>query len=501
MIGRFQAYEQAKKENLPPPDWGRQGVLFGLAATFDTPSLEWVATRPEHEELRLKLALVKTTFARFDRELCRQLVYRGWWLAGCSIATFHRDLVDELPEWRPLAEESASHERTASSRKLTPSPPSEKVESTMNVQLRTYSVSDFADDYLGGKPGLDLANVGPASSAVLNWTQSERRTSPLIATVLWRAFLEAGGLDWARVNFADRLPDEPLTIDDVFVIRHPLDGGEPRHDLLVLVANEVDAQGMGIHPPTQLVEAGWEALRPRFVEESDAGAPLGAFAQSPAALVEAAQAQEFGVMFVRSPEMIGTSPPSPAVEVRCPSDAPGFSSAGLVVEREEDAAIGVTVALHAVEETGSSERGTEVFIGERRGTIESADPYSDSCFVRLDDVADISTTPVTGVLSGSSPRVSVNPERFDGRGSGPQGTHVTGWDPEIPIVTKRMQLRVLTEPDTVPGDSGAALIDKDGFVLGLAFERTGYNVRPPFASWIWADSVMRAHKLRLLGVS
>jgi NTE family protein len=102
MIGRFQAFEQAKKQNQPPPDWGRQGILFGLAATFKQPSPEWVATRPEHEELRLKLALVKTTFARFDRELCRQLVYRGWWLAGCSIATFHRDLIDELPSWRPL---------------------------------------------------------------------------------------------------------------------------------------------------------------------------------------------------------------------------------------------------------------------------------------------------------------------------------------------------------------------------------------------------------------
>jgi NTE family protein len=103
MIARFQAFEQAKAQNQPPPDWGRQGVLFGLAATFKQPSPEWVATRPEHEELRLKLALVKTTFARFDRQLCRQLVFRGWWLAGCSIATFHRDLVGELPNWRPLA--------------------------------------------------------------------------------------------------------------------------------------------------------------------------------------------------------------------------------------------------------------------------------------------------------------------------------------------------------------------------------------------------------------
>jgi NTE family protein len=102
MIGRFQAFEQAKKQKQPPPEWGRQGILFGLAATFKQPSPEWVATRPEHEELRLKLALVKTTFARFDRELCRQLVYRGWWLAGCSIATFHRDLIDQLPNWRPL---------------------------------------------------------------------------------------------------------------------------------------------------------------------------------------------------------------------------------------------------------------------------------------------------------------------------------------------------------------------------------------------------------------
>lgn len=102
MISRFQAFEQAKAQNQPAPDWGRQGILFGLAATFKNPSTEWVATRPERDELRIKLALVKTTFARFDRELCRQLVYRGWWLTGCSIATFHRDLIGELPRWRPL---------------------------------------------------------------------------------------------------------------------------------------------------------------------------------------------------------------------------------------------------------------------------------------------------------------------------------------------------------------------------------------------------------------
>jgi hypothetical protein len=99
MIDRFKAFEKAKHEGQPPPEWGRQGVLFGLATIFDEPSAEWVEGRPEHEELRLKLALVRTTFARFPHELCEQLIYRGWWLAGCRIATYHRDLINQLPHW------------------------------------------------------------------------------------------------------------------------------------------------------------------------------------------------------------------------------------------------------------------------------------------------------------------------------------------------------------------------------------------------------------------
>ena len=107
MVGRFRAFEQAKAQGRPIPDWGRYGVLFSLATTFEHPAAEWVANRPAHEELRLKLALVKTTFARFERPLCQQLIYRGWWLTGCSIATYHRDLVETLPPWRPLPSEQS----------------------------------------------------------------------------------------------------------------------------------------------------------------------------------------------------------------------------------------------------------------------------------------------------------------------------------------------------------------------------------------------------------
>lgn len=106
MVSRFQAFEKARAERKPNPEWGRQGVLFGLATTFDEPNPEWTTGRPEHDELRIKLALVKTSFAGFPRPLCHQLIYRGWWLTGCSIATYHRAFVEDLPSWRPLARQT-----------------------------------------------------------------------------------------------------------------------------------------------------------------------------------------------------------------------------------------------------------------------------------------------------------------------------------------------------------------------------------------------------------
>jgi NTE family protein len=106
MVSRFQAFEEARQQRQPNPDWGRQGVLFGLATTFDDPNPEWTSDRPDRDELRIKLALVKTSFAAFPRPLCHQLIYRGWWLTGCSIATYHRSFVQQLPRWRPLASES-----------------------------------------------------------------------------------------------------------------------------------------------------------------------------------------------------------------------------------------------------------------------------------------------------------------------------------------------------------------------------------------------------------
>lgn len=109
MVERFKAWEEATEAHRPPPDWGRQGVLFSLATEF-APAPEWLAERPEHElpsdppNFRVELATLPTSFDRFSPEHCRQLIYRGWWLTGATIATYHPQLLHSpWPTWSGLS--------------------------------------------------------------------------------------------------------------------------------------------------------------------------------------------------------------------------------------------------------------------------------------------------------------------------------------------------------------------------------------------------------------
>jgi hypothetical protein len=361
------------------------------------------------------------------------------------------------------------------------------------MQTRTYSLSDFADDYLGAEPGLDLAFVGPATSKVTEVIGSESHTAPLLATLVWQAFLRADGLREAKA-----IPIPISDTDEILVVRHPLRGGEPRHDLLVLVHDWPEGylpRGVPARMSRTLIEDGWERMRDALVKRTAQAPGLALLAQSPEALVEAGEAQAFGIILAPAPELLATSAPTPALDVRSPQDAPGYSSAGVLVRRRSDGATGVTVALHTLADAAKDAR---VWIDDREGTVRSRDVITDSAFVELEAIDTIATDPrVQGVLRGLVPR-NYEEVNFEGRGSGPSRTFVTGWTPELPLTWPDTQSRVNTEPDTVPGDSGAALLDSQGYVFGFAFRRTGYDQRPPFASWVWAESVLIAHDLELV---
>ena len=94
MVDRFKAFESAAKAGQAPPVSSRDGILMGLASDVTGPNVEdWRGRYPEHRTWKGKdLAFVPTAFDRFEPELCRLLVYRGWWLTGATLAQYHPGL-------------------------------------------------------------------------------------------------------------------------------------------------------------------------------------------------------------------------------------------------------------------------------------------------------------------------------------------------------------------------------------------------------------------------
>jgi hypothetical protein len=95
---------------------------------------------------------------------------------------------------------------------------------------------------------------------------------------------------------------------------------------------------------------------------------------------------------------------------------------------------------------------------------------------------------------GVSPRANERAS-FEGKASGPRVATIVGWDLSIFSNVRSNQRKVLTNPSTEPGDSGAALVDTVDNIIGFSFFRTGIGEQIEFSAWIWADSVYQAHGL------
>ena len=93
IVERFRRGEQTPA-GAELPEGARRGVLVALSTSFeDDPAgtlAAFRATFPEERTWQGKdLSLVPTVFDKLQPELCRRLVYRGWWLAGAALARYH----------------------------------------------------------------------------------------------------------------------------------------------------------------------------------------------------------------------------------------------------------------------------------------------------------------------------------------------------------------------------------------------------------------------------
>jgi NTE family protein len=103
MVDRFQAGRETAPDE--PSGGDRQGVLMRLASSVRaTGSVKlWRERFPEHRTWGGRdLAFVPTVFDQLDPQLCRLLVYRGWWLTGAMLALWYPGSVPQPGSAPPL---------------------------------------------------------------------------------------------------------------------------------------------------------------------------------------------------------------------------------------------------------------------------------------------------------------------------------------------------------------------------------------------------------------
>jgi NTE family protein len=112
MVDRFEAWNRTAP-GQPPAPGARRGVLFGLASTIPgsdhktSAEFDAFAARfPEHRSftkdgIDQDLSFVPTVFDRLEPRLIAALVYRGWWLAGASLAQHQPGFASILPDVSP----------------------------------------------------------------------------------------------------------------------------------------------------------------------------------------------------------------------------------------------------------------------------------------------------------------------------------------------------------------------------------------------------------------
>lgn len=173
----------------------------------------------------------------------------------------------------------------------------------------------------------------------------------------------------------------------------------------------------------------------------------------------------------------------------------GFpSSVGVIASDGVDT--GVTVAYHALT-CGRTPGfiGQSVDIGGTSGTVKSIDMISDSAFVTFPNSGNpISAGTTITVRTTPAPGYGQTAE-FEGIGSGSKkSTVVVAASPTLLYSHASVQRQVLTNPDSLPGDSGCALISNNE-LLGFCFGGSGTSSPLLFSLWIWGDSVIKAHNL------
>lgn len=319
------------------------------------------------------------------------------------------------------------------------------------VVRRPADLATVADRHLGRRRGPALADAGPSARRVSDALGGPDRAEPLLATLLWDS-LDLGQPRATPVV----VPHAAGTRHDLVLLDPHVKGGRPRRTDVDLDPTGYDATAV----------AGRLGLDPVDLQT---------------ALHEAARVGRFRMLVAAAPGVValaGSGEPAHAVE----AGGRRVASTGVAVPGPRRA---FTTALHAV--AGVADLRVEGL----PAVVAAEHAATDSCLLEVPDGSPFPRWDNAGPLRGVSPRQN-EPVRFSGASSGDKTTRVTGWDLSILAAQDVVGSKVYTPPDTVPGDSGAALFDSGRHALGFAVYVTGFGEVIQYSAWVWADQVFRA---------
>jgi hypothetical protein len=353
------------------------------------------------------------------------------------------------------------------------------------------SMSEVMDELLGGEPAaVPLASLGRASSLIAQSLPAGAADS-FLAGIFWWVFTKSPAYLDAIRRLGARDDARPV------VVRH---AHGTRFNLLLLDPQRADDDSAAIQldpEVTTLKMAAPDVSRVRLsnvLGKADLADAVGPDTLLVSARELAASAQ-FSVAVVAAPEEIPTCAVTPSVGMleRGSGDKP-VATLGAFFS-EDDPVRADTCIATSVDHAVFNSWDDEFTVGGGSVEILARHHETDSCLLRVS----------SAVLAGrqcvglKGPLLSVprkfDPATFDGAKSGLQKVAFLDWDPAIVDPDPGEVVRVYTEARTQGGDSGAALIDGDDFIVGFARGTTGYKAKVHYSYWTYALTVYLAHNL------
>jgi hypothetical protein len=328
-------------------------------------------------------------------------------------------------------------------------------------------ISEFVPSFQG--QGLD--SVGPATRMLRDTIRSERRTAATVASAFWQSYVHSGAL--ASALQAEKLEPTAVFKNEILVVAH---GAEQFTLLLMHPALDPGAvhqfQAMATRGS---LESGWATIsKKRDPRELKILGEVPSAVMERAAL-EANSAREFSVVVTGPVPEEATSLVRPPLNV----DTGGVVSTAGAWVQDGAHRVGVTAAYHAVR------KGAVITVGNAPATHIAGDALTDSCFLEVPHARANSATSHGPLKVAPRSNEIVN---FSGWVSGGQ-TRVVAFNYELPYIDPNLQQTIRTEQVTSQGDSGAALVDSNDYILGFAHSRSAPNAPFAYSSWIWADAV------------